>query len=83
MVSDRPGDEHCIMVFSRDGRFLYKFGKQGKAYGEFNQPRCLSVNKAGHLMVCDLWNHRVQVFERNKGFIHMALGKIFLTGHGG
>jgi len=55
-------DEHCIKVFHLDGRFLYKFGKKGDGDGEFNVIRCLSVNKAGHLMVCDLWNHRVQVF---------------------
>ena len=57
----------CIIVFDRDGNFLYKFGKQGKGKGEFNEPRCLSVNKAGHLMVCDTLNHRVQVFELSAG----------------
>jgi len=61
--------ENCIKVFSREGDFLYKFGKKGKGDGEFNAPRCLSVNKAGHLMVCDKWNHRVQVFELNGKFI--------------
>jgi len=27
------------------------------------------VNKAGHLMVCDASNHRVQVFELNGKFV--------------
>ena len=67
IVSDR--DESCIKVFGRDGNFLYQFGKKGKGDGEFNRPRCLSVNKAGHLMVCDELNHRVQVFELNGKFI--------------
>ena len=57
IVSDRY--ENCINVFNKDGHFLYKFGKKGSGDGEFNQPRCLSVNKAGHLMVCDKGNHRV------------------------
>ena len=65
IVSDN--EDHCIIVFDRDGNFLYKFGKQGKGKGEFNEPRCLSVNKAGHLMVCDTLNHRVQVFELSAG----------------
>ena len=45
---------HCVKVFGRDGNFLYQFGKKGEGDGEFNKPRCLSVNKAGHLMVCDV-----------------------------
>ena len=36
---------------------------------EFNEPRCLSVTKAGHLMVCDTLNHRVQVFELSGKFL--------------
>ena len=42
---------------------------EGWGDGEFNNPCCLSVNKAGHLMVCDAWNHRVQVFYVNGKFI--------------
>ena len=49
--------------------FLYKFGNKGEGDGEFNKPYCLSVNKAGHLMVCDALNHRVQVFELSGKFV--------------
>ena len=55
--------EHCIKVFDINGNFLYKFGNKGNRDGEFNEPRFLSVNKGGHLMVCDRSNYRVQVFE--------------------
>ena len=68
IVSDR--EEHCIKVFNlTDGDFLYKFGKKGEGEGEFNGPGCLSVNKAGQLMVCDTGNHRVQVFELSGKFV--------------
>ena len=67
IASDKT--EHCIKVFGLDGTFLYKFGEKGTADGEFNEPCCLSVNKAGHLMVCDTMNHRVQVFDLNGNFI--------------
>ena len=67
IVSDR--NANCIKMFNRDGNFLYKFGKSGKGDGEFDKPGCLSVNKAGHLMVCDVLNHRVQVFEMSGKFI--------------
>ena len=61
--------DHSIKVFNTDGDFLYKFGNEGEGDGEFNKPRCLSVDKAGHLMVCDGANDRVQVLELNGKFI--------------
>ena len=67
IVSD-CGD-HCVKVFHRDGKFLYKFGKEGGGDGEFNRPGCLSVNKAGQLMVCDQLNHRIMVFELSGKFV--------------
>ena len=51
------------------GKRISKFGKQGNKDGEFNQPRYLSVNKEGLLMVCDAGNHRVQVFELSGKFV--------------
>ena len=66
IVSD--SDEHCIKVFNYDGNFQYKFGKQGEGDGEFKYPKCLSLNKSGHLMVCD-GNCRIQVFQRNGKFV--------------
>ncbi len=61
IVSDH--DKHCIKVFNKEGVLRYKIGKKGKGDGEFNKPHCLSVDKAGHLMVCDAGNHRLQLFE--------------------
>ncbi|KAL9979997.1 hypothetical protein ACROYT_G008527, partial [Oculina patagonica] len=61
--------EHCIKVLDKEGNFLYKFGKRGEGDEEFNDPRCLSVNKAGHLMVCDEKNHQIKVFELSGKFI--------------
>ena len=55
--------EHCVKVFNYDGNFQYKFGEEGGGDGEFNYPCCLSVNKSGHLMVCDSGNNRIQVFQ--------------------
>ena len=63
IVSDHR--DHSIKVFNADGDFLYKFGNEGEGDGEFNGPHCLSVDKAGHLMVCDYGNNRVQVLELN------------------
>ena len=62
-------NEHCIKVFDRNRNFQYKFGKQGGGDGEFMYPICLSVNKSGHLMVCERRNNRIQVFELNGKFV--------------
>ena len=61
--------EHCMKVYDRNGNFQYKFGKQGGGDGEFNNPRFLSVNKSGLLMVCDSGNKRIQVFKLNGKFV--------------
>ena len=68
IVSD--GHEHCIKIFDSEGNFKFTFGKQGGGEGEFNNPRCLSISKSGHLMVCDSWNNRIQVFELNGKFVY-------------
>ena len=66
IVSDNV--EHCIKVLGRNGKFVHQFGKQGEGEGEFNSPCCLSVNKAGHLMVCAAGNPNIQVFELSGKF---------------
>ena len=61
--------DHSIKMFNLKGKFISKFGKQGNKDGEFKEPRYLSVNKEGLLMVCDAKNHRVQVFEPSGKFV--------------
>ena len=61
--------EHCIKVFDLEGNFVFKFGKKGNMEGEFDRPGCLSVNRDGHLMVCDSGNNRVQVFDLSGKFV--------------
>ena len=41
----------------------------GEGDGELNHPAFLSMNKSGHLMVCDANNNRVQEFEPNGRFV--------------
>ena len=67
IVSDDGG--HCIKIFDKQGRLFDNFGTKGAGDGEFHSPRFLSVDKAGHLLICDLLNNRVQVFKLNGEFI--------------
>ena len=50
-------------MFNNNGKFLYTFGKEGNGNGEFDCPRCLSLTKAGQLVVCDRKNYRIQIFD--------------------
>ena len=61
--------DHSIKMFNLEGKFISKFGKQGNKDGEFNEPRYLSVNKEGLLMVCDSRINRVQLFELSGMFV--------------
>ena len=61
-------NEHWVKVHDRDETFWYGFAKNKEGDGKFKEPCCLSVNKAGHLIVCDALNHRVHVFELNGKF---------------
>ena len=70
IVSDN-GD-HCIKVFDKQAIFLYNIGMRGTRDGEIESPFCLSVDKAGHLLICDLMNDRVQVFKLNGEFIRKS-----------
>ena len=68
IVSDYHED--CVKVFDREqGTFLYKFGRVGNGDGQFKHPSCVAVDKAGHLMVCDENNHRIQVLKLNGEFV--------------
>ena len=56
-------DAHCVCVFSYEGKYLHKFGKSGENRGEFIQPRGLSIDAQGRILVAsENPNHCVQSF---------------------
>lgn len=66
---------HAVFVFSkRDAGFLFKFGKNGSAKGEFNFPTHIFIGKDNRLYITDSMNFRVQVFDRD-GTFFSAFGK--------
>ena len=48
-----------MKVFGCSGKFLYKFGEEGNADGQFQTPTGLCIDKYGNVLVCD---HRIQQF---------------------
>ena len=62
LVTDGAAD--CVVVFSPDGTQRAKWGRRGRAAGEFCEPGAISV-VAGRVYVLDAGNARVQVFDRD------------------
>jgi DNA-binding beta-propeller fold protein YncE len=54
--------DHKIFVFTKEGILVASFGSQGKKEGQFSYPSGLVVDADGYLYVCDIWNHRLQLF---------------------
>ena len=77
-VSDGYGNQR-IMKFSREGKFLLEWGRQGGAPGEFDLPHGITLDAAGRVYVADRSNSRIQVFAGNGRFLHLwksaALGR--------
>jgi hypothetical protein len=58
-----------IVKFSKDGKFIKEWGKQGTAPGEFNGPHALAFDSKGRLFVGDRSNNRIQIFDQDGKFI--------------
>ena len=56
---------HKLMVYSADGRLLRQWGGQGVNRGEFRYPAGVTVGADGRVYVVDVFNTRVQVFDKN------------------
>ncbi|MCI0446507.1 peptidyl-alpha-hydroxyglycine alpha-amidating lyase family protein, partial [bacterium] len=54
-VSDGYGNSR-VLKFSADGKFLFQWGKKGKAAGEFDLPHGIALDTAGHVYVVDRQN---------------------------
>ena len=56
--------QNRVVVFSRDGRFLYSFLELGQNSGQLYFPRQLRFDPWGQLCVVDEGNGRVEIFSR-------------------
>ena len=77
IVSDSKN--HCLKVFDKSGKFLYKIGEEGEADGQFSCPRDLCFEKYGdhlNLLECDRDNERIQQFTMEGRFIGKTVIKL-------
>ena len=58
-----------IVKFSKDGKFIKTWGKQGSGPGEFDTPHNLAMDSNGRLFVADRGNSRIQIFDQDGMFL--------------
>ena len=54
-------NNHCISVFTCEGKFLTSFGTQGSGPGQFSSPRGIAIDKNGVVYVSDTDNNCLQI----------------------
>ena len=62
-------DNHCILNYQLNGKFISRIGKQGKGEIEFDYPFGLTINESnGDIYICDLNNDRIQILNKDFSF---------------
>src|SRR5436305_283302 len=70
-VADGHGEKTNarIVKFSKDGKFIKAWGKEGKGPGEFDQPHGIALDSAGRVFVADRANSRLQIFDQDGKYL--------------
>ncbi len=72
-VSDGYGNGR-VHAFDPDGRLRRSFGAVGHGPGEFMTPHALIIDRENRVVVVDRENNRVQLFDRDGGFLSELRG---------
>ncbi len=67
-VSDGYGNSRVIK-FSKEGDYLFEWGKFGNDKGEFKIPHGIDLDNEGNVYVADRENNRIQKFDSKGNFI--------------
>jgi DNA-binding beta-propeller fold protein YncE len=57
------GGNFRVVVFDRDGRYLFAFGSVGKQYGQFARPKEIAIDRDGNVYVVDAAFGNFQIFN--------------------
>jgi streptogramin lyase len=71
LVADGHGGKsnHRVVKFSKDGKFIKAWGKQGTGPGEINTPHAMVIDSRDRIFVADRGNKRVQIFDTDGKFL--------------
>ncbi|XP_068675463.1 E3 ubiquitin-protein ligase TRIM71-like [Montipora foliosa] len=71
----------CVKVFDKTGVYLQDIGCKGSNDGQFNNgPNGLVIDKYNRLIVCDVGNHKLQLFTLSGKFLSKIDGQYFVNG---
>ncbi len=76
-VTDQGNDR--VLVFSKKGDFLFKFGKKGSKKGEFEAPMGIAISPNNQVFVTDRVQDKVLIFSATGKFIKEFKVKLPLT----
>ena len=62
-------DNHRITILNLDLTFHGSFGSEGSETGKFNSPVSISVDSRGNVLVADLSNNKIQVFDASGRYL--------------
>jgi DNA-binding beta-propeller fold protein YncE len=57
------GGNFRVVVFDREGKYLFSFGSVGKQYGQFARPKEVAVDREGNVYVVDTAFGNFQIFN--------------------
>jgi len=60
-------DKHCIMIFDKEGKYVWQLGHHGKNPGELDYPVDVTFMNDDEILVAERDNHRIQQFNVNTG----------------
>ena len=68
---------HCIKVFDKIGVYIHDIGCEGSNNVQFSCPVGLVIDKCNRLIVCDVYNQRLQLFTLSGKFLSKLKGEWF------
>jgi peptidylamidoglycolate lyase len=74
-VSDGYGNSR-IVKFSKEGKYLFEWGKEGTDKGEFEIPHSIALDAYENVYVADRQNNRIEKFDPNGKFLKEWKNKV-------
>jgi DNA-binding beta-propeller fold protein YncE len=70
-IADGHGQDtnNRLMKYSKDGKFIKSWGKEGHGPGEFKSLHGIAIDSRGRIFVADRGNNRLQIFDQEGSFI--------------
>ncbi|CAH1242087.1 TRIM3 [Branchiostoma lanceolatum] len=70
-VTEETGSR--VQVYSHDGRWLSRFGGDGKGKGKLNSPQDICTDNSGHIIIANWLNDRVDMFTSSGKFVRTVV----------